>query len=106
VTLYRAEFVAPRSGELFIFVNDAMIPLKGLLNSRYFYESSGLGPERGNRGSACVTVERVSVAEGPVSAPPAGSICGQAAARNAEHARAAEARKKARSTLTASARGE
>jgi uncharacterized protein (DUF2235 family) len=105
VTLYRAEFVAPRSGELFIFVNDAMIPLKGLLSHRYFYESSGLGPEdtRGNRGSACVTVERVSVAEGPIGAPPAGSICGQAAARNAAHARAAEA-KKARSTLTASSR--
>jgi hypothetical protein len=106
-TLYRAEFVAPRSGELFIFVNDAMIPLQGLLNLRYFYESLGWGHEdtRGNRGSACATVERVSVAEGPVSAPVAGSICGQAAARNAEHARAA-AIKKARSTLTASSRGE
>ena len=107
-TLYRAEFVAPRNGELFMFVNDAMIPLKGLLNYRYFYESSGWGPEdaRGNRGSACVTVERVSVAEPPIGAPAAGSICGQAAARNAAHARAAEARKKARSTLSASSRGE
>ena len=105
-TLYRAEVVAPRSGESFIFVNDAMIPLQGLLNLRYFYESSGWGPEqtRGNRGSACVTLERVSVAEPPIGAPPAGSICGQAAARNAAHARAAEARKKARSTLTASSR--
>ena len=29
LTLYRAEFIAPRSGEFFIFVNDAMIPLHG-----------------------------------------------------------------------------
>jgi uncharacterized protein (DUF2235 family) len=89
VTLYRVEFVAPRSGELFIFVNDAMIPLRRW--SSYFYESSGWGPEdtRGNRGSACVTVERVSVAERPIGSPTAESICGQAAARNAEQARAA-----------------
>ena len=101
VTLYRAEFVAPRTGELFMFVNDAMIPLEGLLNYHYFYESSGLGPAdtRGNRGSACVTVERVSAAARPISAPPAGSICGQAAARNAEHAQAGEAIKEAAPTL-------
>ena len=101
VTLYRAEFVAPRTGELFIFVNDAMIPLEGLLNYRYFYESSGFGPveTRGNRGSACVTVERVSAAARPVSAPPSGSICGQAAARNAEHAQAGEAIKEAAPAL-------
>lgn len=107
-THYRAEVVAPRSGELFIFANDAMIPLGRLLHHRYFYESSGFGPDdtRGNRGSACVTVERASVDEGPIGAPPVGSICAEAAARHAEHARAAEARKKARSTLTASARGE
>lgn len=80
VTLYRAELVAPRSGELFLFANDAMIPLQGLLNYRYFYEESGLAP-KGNRGSACVTIERVSIAERPISAPPAGPICGRAAAR-------------------------
>jgi uncharacterized protein (DUF2235 family) len=104
-THYRAEFVAPRSGELFIFANDAMIPLGRLLHHRYFYESSGFGPDdtRGNRGSACVTVERVSVDEGPIGAPPAGSICAEAAARHAAHARA-EATKKTRSTLTASSR--
>ena len=92
-TLYRAEFVAPHTGELFMFVNDAMIPREGLLNYRYFYESSGLGPAetRGNRGSACVTVERVSAAKQPAGAPPAGSICGQANARNADHMRTREA---------------
>jgi hypothetical protein len=103
VGLYRVELVAPRSGELFIFVNDAMIPLGGLLNYRYFYESSGWGPEdmRGNRGSACVTVERVSVAERSSGSPTAESVCGQAAARRAEQARVAEAVKGA-SGLTAS----
>jgi len=87
VTLYRAEFVAPHTGELFIFVNDAMIPIEGVLNYRYFYESSGVGSAetRGNRGSACVTVERVSAAKRRISAPPAGTICGQAMARNADH---------------------
>lgn len=87
VTLYRAEFVAPRSGELFLFANDAMIPLRarrwGKYNYRYFYEASGSGAghQRGNRGSACVTVERVSAAERPIWAPPAGSICERAAAQ-------------------------
>jgi len=92
VTLYRVEFVAPRSGELFLFVNDAMIPVRGRLDYRYFYESSGWGPAeaRGNRGSACVTVERVSGAERPTVSPTAESVCGQAAARNAEQERAAE----------------
>jgi hypothetical protein len=62
------------------------------LNYRYFYESSGLGPAdtRGNRGSACVTVERVSAAKRPMSAPPAGSICGQATARSADHTRTSD----------------
>ena len=91
VTLYRAEFVFPRSGELFLFANDAMIPLKssvwGTRNYRYFYETSGAADKNGvvqpgNLGSACVTVERVSITEPPIGAPPAGSICGRAAERN------------------------
>lgn len=96
VTLYRGEFVAPRSGELFLFANDAMIPLRapvwGKYGYRYFYEASGSGGEheRGNRGNACVTVERVSTAERPIGAPPAGSICERAAARNAAQADAAQ----------------
>jgi hypothetical protein len=95
VTLYRAEFRVPRSGELFLFANDAMIPLairSGKYNDRYFYEASGFGPEdkRGNRGNACVTVERVSVAEAPIYAPPAGPICARAAERNAAQATAAQ----------------
>jgi hypothetical protein len=101
VTLYRAEFVAPRNGELFMFVNDAMIPLRRAAN--YFYESSGWGPQhvRGNRGSACVTVERVSMADRPIGSPIAESVCAQAAARNAELARIAQALQDS-TTLTAS----
>lgn len=93
-TFYRAEFVAPRSGELFLFANDAMIPLKGF-NDRYFYEASGFGrdDERGNRGSACVTIERMSLTERTMSAPPAGSICGRAAARNAAQTKLAQTTK-------------
>jgi uncharacterized protein (DUF2235 family) len=96
VTLYRGEFVAPRSGELFLFANDAMIPLRasvwGKYDYRYFYEASGSGGEheRGNRGNACVTVERVSIAERPIGPPPAGSICERAATRNAAQADAAQ----------------
>lgn len=99
VTLYRADFTAPRSGELFLFANDAMIPLRargwGKYNYRYFYEALGSrgtdGEHKpGNDGTACVTVERVSVAERPTGAPPAGSICETAAARNAAQAAAVQ----------------
>jgi hypothetical protein len=98
VTLYRAEFVFPRSGELFLFSNDAMLPLSGPVwgkyNYRYFYETAGFRDkdgvvQPGNRGTACVTVERVSVAEQPIAAPPAGSVCERAAARNAAQTTAA-----------------
>jgi uncharacterized protein (DUF2235 family) len=83
--LYRAEFVAPRTGELFLFANDAMIPLAGKYDYRYFYERSGPDKQQagGNRGSACVTVERVDVTDKPKGAPPAGSICERAARRDA-----------------------
>jgi len=97
VTLYRAEFTAERSGELFLFANDAMIPLSprvwGKYGYRYFYEASGRGPveQRGNHGNACVTVERVSVSPLPVGVPPAGSTCAAAAKRNADQAAAAQA---------------
>jgi hypothetical protein len=87
-TLFRAEFHAERAGELFLFANDAMMPLTnprwGRYDYRYFYEASGGGKphERGNRGSACVTVERVGVARRSLAAQPAGSICERAAKRD------------------------
>jgi hypothetical protein len=59
-TQFRAGFNAARDGELFIFVNDAMLPFTrevGGVDFRYFYENSGDRNHRGNRGIACVTVE-------------------------------------------------
>jgi hypothetical protein len=65
-----------------------MIPLTGSqggqYNYRYFYEASGGGPlnERGNRGTACVTVESADAPKRPMVQAPAGSICEKAALRN------------------------
>ena len=59
-TQFRADFKAARSGELFLFVNDAMLPFaSGIRNFdfHYFYEKSGDHAHPGNRGTACVTVE-------------------------------------------------
>jgi len=92
-TLFRADFTAARSGELFLFVNDAMIPLTnprwGQYNYRYFYEASGgeTPEEAGNRGSACVTIEEDDAAESARAVPTTGSLCEQAALRNAAQAR-------------------
>jgi hypothetical protein len=84
-TLFRADFSAPRSGELFLFVNDAMLPFKeGEFNYRYFYEASGTGDAStlGNRGSACVTVESVETNARSVALPPPASICQKTALRS------------------------
>ena len=92
-TLFRADFTAARNGELFLFVNDAMIPLTnprwGRYNYRYFYEASGgETPEQaGNRGSACVAIEEASAVESASVAPTRGPICEQAAVRNATQTR-------------------
>ena len=59
-TLFRADFKAARSGELFLFVNDAMLPFKDAVRGvdyRYFYEKSGDTSRPGNSGTACVVVE-------------------------------------------------
>jgi hypothetical protein len=81
-TLYEAEFTASRSGELFMFVNDAMIPVPGIgqFDHGYFYSSSGFGPreQRGNRGTACVTVAWANPppGESPQPRPGAGTRAG------------------------------
>lgn len=65
-TLFRAEFEAPDTGDLFVFVNDSVLPLErglGKYNYRYFYEESGPAGAKGNHGSASVTVEAVSDAQ-------------------------------------------
>ena len=86
-TLFRADFTAARSGELFLFVNDAMFPfmapLWGRYDYRYFYQASGTGrpDERGNRGTACVTVESADAARGTIAGSSTGPICEQATSR-------------------------
>jgi hypothetical protein len=63
-TLYRGRFTAPRTGELYLFANDAALPFEGQwagrYNVSYFYERA---PElgdglRGNQGTACVLIAR------------------------------------------------
>jgi uncharacterized protein (DUF2235 family) len=81
-TRFRAEFKAARDGALYLFVNDAMLPFANGIRGfdyRYFYEQSGDGPYRGNRGTACVTVESDESAHG-VMGP--GPECRQASAGN------------------------
>jgi uncharacterized protein (DUF2235 family) len=86
-TLFRADFRAARNGELFVFVNDAMLPYTGAASAsyRYFYEASGFGDpsQRGNLGTACVTVESTDSTrskDGETWASPSGDpVCEQAA---------------------------
>jgi hypothetical protein len=94
--LYRGEFEASKDGELFVFVNDAMLPplpssILPDYDYSYFYKKSG-GPsedERGNHGTACLTVEAAEVAGEPMGPPPPLSACADAAARTAESAKSA-----------------
>jgi uncharacterized protein (DUF2235 family) len=51
---YLGEFVAPASGELFLFVNDAVLPLTS--EASFFYRRG----RAANRGSACVTVRHAT----------------------------------------------
>jgi uncharacterized protein (DUF2235 family) len=56
-TVFRASFKAPRGGELFVFVNDAMLPftrpLRDGWDEGFFYANNG--------GSACLTVDSDAV---------------------------------------------
>ena len=77
-TTFRADFKAARTGELFLFVNDAMLPFKraiGGVDYRYFYEQSGDSSHRGNRGTACVMVESAEGARDAIHTLPQGSDC-------------------------------
>ena len=95
-SLYRGEFVAPRSGELAVFANDAVLPFVSAnmapYDVSYFYERSGPDGQRGNAGSACVTIVRAD-RRGAIFADTSEGICGRAdrraAAAAAEAARAA-----------------
>jgi uncharacterized protein (DUF2235 family) len=65
---FRGEFKAARHGELFLFVNDAMLPFRtapiGRFDYRYFYQVSGAAPG-GNHGTARVTVDAAATAPPP-----------------------------------------
>jgi hypothetical protein len=77
-TLFRSDFKAARSGELFLFVNDAMIPLTraiGGVDYRYFYQRSGDVRRPGNWGTACVIVQSADGAPDAVRAPQSETAC-------------------------------
>lgn len=79
-TSWRAEFRAERDGELSLFANDAMLPWP--FDYRYFYERSGSEGNKGNSGSACVTLTLADRAGSEAPAAPAeGTACALAADR-------------------------
>ena len=74
--VYRGEFEAAQTGELLLFANDAVWPL----DVRFFYERSGSKGNKGNAGTACVTVQRADIA--PAGVPPAFTgACAKAAGK-------------------------
>jgi len=86
--VYRGEFVAKHSGELYMFANDAALPfasqIAGKYNTRYFYEQSGgeKPNERGNRGTACMIIARSEIG-GNIPIRAATPICKEAAVQAA-----------------------
>lgn len=72
-SVFTAEFEAAATGDLFVFVNDSLLPFKnglGKYNYRYFYEQSGTGEVQGNQGSASVSVRVAGIpASNNVSIP-------------------------------------
>ena len=59
--VFRAEFTAPRAGELMLFANDAVMPVAvGDFDYDYFYTRQG---RSGNLGTACVMIERLDLTE-------------------------------------------
>ncbi len=77
-TRFRGEFKAARDGELFLFVNDAMLPFTtapfGAFDYGYFYRAAGASAAKagGNHGTACVTVESGEAARVASQGVPAG----------------------------------
>ncbi len=63
--VFRAEFTAPRAGELMLFANDAVMPISlgengEVIDYDHFYTRQR---RSGNLGSACVTIERLDLTE-------------------------------------------
>jgi uncharacterized protein (DUF2235 family) len=81
-TVFRAAFKAPRGGELFLFVNDAVLPftrpIRDGWDEKYFYAN--------NRGSACVTVESDVAQRDATLRRGSGAVCQEVMRRNAAEA--------------------
>jgi uncharacterized protein (DUF2235 family) len=80
--LWRATFIAPRTGELMLFSNDVVVP--GLAVNSFYIN---------NDGSACVTIWRADLAARLPPAAPEGSACAKADRRAARRADAEEQRR-------------
>lgn len=82
VKLYRGTFTAPRSGDLYLFANDAILPFTGgwagKYNMKFFYERSGRNGKLGNSGTACVLIAKAD-AGGDNQVHVASPICKRAA---------------------------
>jgi uncharacterized protein (DUF2235 family) len=63
---FAGDFIAPENGELYLFVNDAVLPFESF--ARVFYERGGAR----NHGSACVTV---TSGTGEGGEPPPTALC-------------------------------
>jgi hypothetical protein len=88
-TVWRGEFVAPRSGELALFPNEGVLPFRknDTYNVGYFYRDGRFG----NGGMACVTIRRADLIAALL--PPAtGDACKAADARADAEEEAAEKR--------------
>jgi uncharacterized protein (DUF2235 family) len=88
-TIWRGEFVAPRSGELALFANDAVLPSRTAktYNVGLFYSHERYG----NGGMACVTIRRADLI-GAIAPSATGDACKAADLRAAREADAAEKR--------------
>jgi hypothetical protein len=73
--VYRGRFTARRDGELLLFANDGVLPFR----RTYFYEDSGT--PKGNKGTACVTLQRSDLATAPIDGT--SPICAEADRRAA-----------------------
>ncbi len=66
--VFSGKFTAKRTGQAYLFANDAVIPFTGKIFGEYnllwFYEYGGFGKRSGNHGTACVTVEHVASRNG------------------------------------------
>ncbi len=63
-TVFGGQFTAKRTGQAYLFANDAVLPFTGEIfgryNLRWFYEYGGSGKPSGNQGTACVIVKHIA----------------------------------------------